>query len=830
MKISYNWLRGYIPTDLEPAVIADILTNIGLEVEGIETFESVKGGLKGVIIGEVLSCSPHPGADRLTITMVDLGMGSPVQIVCGAPNVAPGQKVPVARIGTTLYPGGESLTIKKAKIRGEESHGMICAEDELGLGDSHDGIMVLDPGAAKGTPAADYFGITADTIFEIGLTPNRIDAASHLGVARDLAAFLAQTGHVRLNRPSVESFTIDNRERVIPVEIEEKAGCRRYSGLTISGLTVKESPGWLKERLRSIGLTPINNVVDITNFVLQECGQPLHAFDADRVTGNRVIVKTLPGGTRFVTLDEEERTLLSTDLMICNEKEGMCIAGVFGGIRSGVTETTRNIFLESACFDPVYIRRTSRHHQLLTDASFRFERGSDPDITVWALKRAALLIREIAGGRISSDVVDVYPEPVGPFPVEITFKNVNRLIGNTIPPEVIHSILESLDIRVERQDEEGMVLSVPPFRVDVQREADIIEEILRIYGFNRIEVDHVLRSTISHTPRPDREKVVNLVSDTLTANGYFELKSNSLTRSVYYDTEEATDPGAVRLHNPLSQDLALMRKTLLYGGLEAIAYNINRKHPDLNFYEFGYCYFQDPGGGSGDRSGGGSGDRSSGPLAKFHEQLHLGIFLTGNTREGNWIQRAEPSSFYTLKSSVETVLDRLGIDPFGLEVADEENSNFSESLSFAAGGRHIVEYGKISPTLLDKFGIGQEIFAAEFNWENVMELLADQRIIFRPLPRFQVVNRDLSLMLDRSVTYRSLRSLAFRTEPDLLRNVTLFDVYEGDKIEAGKKSYALSFTLLDEEKTLTDKQIDRTMDNIARAFKKELGAVVRGKE
>jgi phenylalanyl-tRNA synthetase beta chain len=818
MKISYNWLRGYIPTDLDPAVIADILTNIGLEVEGIETFESVKGGLEGVVVGEVLSCTPHPGADRLTITQVDPGTGLPLQIICGAPNVAPGQKVPVAMVGATLYPGGQALTIKKTRIRGEESNGMICAEDELGLGDSHEGIMVLDPDVAAGTPASRYFGITTDTVFEIGITPNRIDAASHLGVARDLAAYLSQKVDVKLKRPSVEGFTVDNTSLVIPVEIVEKAGCRRYSGLTLSGVTVRESPGWLRERLRSIGLSPINNVVDCTNFVLHECGQPLHAFDASQVTGKRILVRTMPEGTRFVTLDGQERTLLSSDLVISNAQEAMCIAGVFGGIRSGVTENTRDIFLESACFDPVFIRKTSRHHQLLTDASFRFERGSDPDLTVWALKRAAVMIREIAGGSISSEVVDVYPEPVKPARVEITYENVNRLIGNRIQPDVICSILESLDIRVEHQDKKGLVLSVPPYRVDVLREADIIEEILRIYGFNRVEVDQTLRSTISHAPKPDREKMINLVSETLTANGFYELKSNSLTRTAYYDTAEGEDPGAVRLHNPLSQDLAVMRKTLLYGGLEAVSYNSNRKNPDLNLYEFGFCYYRDHSPDTGE------------PLAKFSEQLHLGIFLSGNSHAGNWMKPAEPSSFYLLKSYVELVLKRLGIDPDSLEEAGNVNGNLSEGVNLASGKIPLVEFGQVSPALLEKFDIGQEVFAAEFKWENVMRLAGTHSIRFRPLPRFQVVTRDLSLLLDRGVTYGSLRSLAFRTEPELLKKVTLFDVYEGEKIEQGKKSYALSFTLLDEEKTLTDKQIERTMNHIARAFEQQFGAIVRGKE
>ncbi|MCK4745901.1 MAG: phenylalanine--tRNA ligase subunit beta [Bacteroidales bacterium] len=816
MNISYNWLKEYIITDLPPEQVSDILTNIGLEVEGMESFQSVKGGLEGVVIGEVLTCKKHPNADKLTVTTVDVGQERPVQIVCGAPNVAAGQKVPVATVGVTLFPNAEGFTIKKAKIRGELSQGMICAEDELGLGNSHDGIMVLDPSAITGTSAATYFNIETDTIFEIGLTPNRIDAASHLGVARELAAYLKQQGEVKLNKPSLEGFGTDNQDLPVSIEIIEKAGCKRYSGLTITGLSVQESPDWLKSRLQSIGLTPINNVVDITNFVLHESGQPLHAFDAAQVKGHEVIVRTMPEGTKFTTLDEEERTLLASDLMICNAKDGMCIAGVFGGINSGVSQGTQDIFLESACFDPVYIRKTSKHHVLFTDASFRFERGSDPNMTVWALKRAAIMIKEIAGGNISSDVIDVYPEPVEDFKVEISFAHVNRLIGNPIKPDTIQSILESLEISVEQRDDRGMILSVPPYRVDVQREADIIEEILRIYGFNRVESGSGLQSTLSYSSKPDKEKVINQVSDLLTSGGFYEMKSNSLTRAAYYDSEERQDPEAVRLFNPLSQDLAVMRKNLLYGGLEAVAYNINRKHADLKLYEFGYRYHVDPA-HSGDHD-----------LDKFDEQLQLGIFLSGNARTGNWIQESGQSSFYELKSNVEKVLLKLGIDPFSLDSAGGENPDFAEMEVYSFRGKQVVEFGTVVPSLLNKFDIKQPVFAAEFNWDQVLNMLSDHRILFKSLPRFQEVTRDLSLMLDREVTYGSLRALAFRTEKKLLKKVTLFDVYDGDKIEKGKKSYALSFILLDEDKTLTDKQIDKTMLGLAKAFENEFGAVVRG--
>ncbi len=818
MKISYNWLNEYIQTSVPPAELSGILTNTGLEVEGIETFQTVKGGLEGVVVGEVLSCSKHPNADKLTLTTVDVGGEEPLQIVCGAPNVAAGQKVPVATVGTTLYPTDEGFTIRKSKIRGETSMGMICAEDELGLGTSHEGIMVLDGKAETGTPASEYFRIETDTVFEIGLTPNRIDAASHIGVARDLAAYFRQEGEVALSMPSVESFSTDNNDLEIPVEIEEPAGCKRYSGVTISGITVKESPRWLQNRLRSIGQTPINNVVDITNFVLHELGQPLHAFDAAMVTGNKVFVKTMPEGTRFTTLDEQERTLLGSDLMICNREEGMCIAGVFGGIRSGVTENTSAIFLESACFDPVYIRKTSKHHVLNTDASFRFERGSDPNMTVTALKRAAILIREIAGGTISSEIVDVYPDPVEDFRVEILFDHVNRLIGNPISPGTIQSILESLDMVVEERTPEGMVLRIPPYRVDVQREADVIEEILRIYGFNRVDIGSGLRSTLAYSAKPDKERVVNMVSDLLTANGFYEMKSNSLTRASYHDIDGEIDTSAVRLFNPLSQDLAHMRKNLLNGGLEAVVYNINRKNADLKLYEFGTCYFLGRDTADGDLVG------------KFHEKLRLGIFLTGRSTPAHWDHPSSENSFYTLKRYVETILLKTGIDPLSLETGAGSDSAYAESQVYMNSQDSLVEFGRVAQALLDQFDIKQEVYAAEFHWDLVLRLISEHRILFTPLPRFQPVTRDFSLLLDRGVTFESLRKLAFQTEKKLLQQVTLFDVYEGEKIQMGKKSYALTFKLLDEDKTLTDKQIDKTMMNLAKAFEREFGAQVRGME
>jgi len=815
MKISWNWLKEYIETDIEPAEAAKIFTSIGLEVEDMESFETVRGGLEGVVIGQVLSCVKHPNADKLSVTTVDLGSGEPVQIVCGAPNVAAGQKVPVATVGTMLYSGDEPFRIKEAKIRGEASFGMICAEDELGLGSSHAGIMVLDSNARIGMPAREYFGIEQDTVFEIGLTPNRIDSASHYGVARDLAAYLAQAGKGKLKKPEVDPFTADNDSLHIPVIVENPEACIRYSGLTLSGVKVTESPAWLRNRLLSIGLNPINNVVDITNFVLHEIGQPLHAFDAEKISGNEVHVRIPDKGTRFTTLDEKERELSGHDLMICNADEGMCIAGIFGGITSGVTENTKNIFLESACFSPVHVRKSARFHGLNTDASFRFERGSDPNITLWALKRAALLIKELAGGTISSTIEDVYPTPVEHFKVDISFRNIARLIGKEIPPTTIRSILQSLEIEIAREDELGMALLVPPYRVDVQREADIVEEILRIYGFNNVEIGEHLNSTLSYVDKPDKEKIINTISDLLSGLGFMEMKSNSLTRASWYSSNGEEDPKAVKLFNPLSQDLSHMRRNLVYGGLEALAWNINRKNPNLMLYEFGNCYEKDPE------------KVSANALDKYSENLRLGLFLTGNNNEGNWLLKGKPSGFFTMKGLVDLVLKRLGFDPMKLRLSPVESTYFSEGVACYQGEKMVVQFGIISKKLLDAADIKQEVIAAEFDWDLVLKLLRKHSVSFSPLPRVPAVQRDLSLLLDREVQYDALYKLAFKTEKRLLKEVGLFDVYEGEHIEAGKKSYALSFVLLDEEKTLTDQQIEKVMNNIAVAFEKELGAAVR---
>jgi len=814
MKISYNWLSDYIQPLPSPEKTSEILTSLGLEVESMEAYESIRGGLRGVVIGEVLSCEKHPNADKLTVCMVDLGKGEPVKVVCGAPNVASGQKVPVATIGTILYKGSESFKITRSKIRGIESEGMICAEDELGLGDSHLGIMVLDPSAIPGSPASGYFNITADHIYEIGLTPNRIDAASHYGVARDLAACLAQKGKVGLTKPSVDTFKIDNHSNTIPVEIADKQACYRYSGVTISGVRIMESPVWLKNRLKSIGLNPINNVVDITNFVMFETGQPLHAFDSGKITGGRVIVRTLPEGTKFTGLDGKERELSSDDLMICNTETGMCIAGVFGGYDSGVKEGTQNIFLESACFNPLYVRKTSRRHMLFTDSSFRFERGSDPNITVYALKRAAMLIMDLAGGEITSDIIDVYPELIRPKRVDLRYSNIDRLIGQKIDREIIRSILKSLDISVLDEKADGLEVEVATYRADVQREADVIEEILRIYGYNNIDLSRNLTSSLSFSTKPDKEKITNTVSNLLSNNGFIEIMSNSLTRSSYYEAEEGSDPELVRIYNPLSSDLNVMRKNLLYGGLEAIQYNTNHKNPDLKLYEFGNIYLN-------------TGKISENPLDKYYEEERLALFITGQKNEASWNTPGEKSNFFQLKSCVGMVLHRLGYLPEKLTYINTDHKALSEGLDCFEGKNRLARFGKVSQKLLHEFDLKNDVYFADMIWKNILAGVAGHKTTFRELPKYPEVKRDLSMMLDKTVKYEQVREISMKAEKKLLKRINLFDVYEGDKIPEGKKSYAVSYILRDDTKTLTDEQIDRIMDSIARSLEKELGAQIR---
>lgn len=815
MKISYNWLKNYINTELSVQEISKILTDTGLEVEGIEQFESVKGGLEGLVIGEVTSCKKHPDADKLSLTTVNIGNGKELPIVCGATNVAEGQKVVVATVGTKLYSGNEEFTIKKAKMRGEPSEGMICAEDEIGLGSSHEGIMVLDNSARIGMPAKEYFNIETDTVFEIGLTPNRIDGASHIGTARDLAAYLSQTKKTELIKPSIDQFKVDNHNLPIEIIVENTEACPRYTGLTISNVNVTSSPSWLQNKLKAIGLNPINNLVDISNFVLHETGQPLHFFDADQIEGNKVIIQTLAEGTPFVTLDEEERKLSAEDLMICNKNKGMCIAGVFGGIKSGVSANTKNIFIESAHFNPVYVRKTAKRHGLHTDASFRFERGSDPNITVYALKRAALLIKEIAGGEISSEIIDVYPKPVENYKVELTFRNLKRLIGKEIEKEKVKNILESLDIKIVNEDNEKLNLEIPTYRVDVLREADVIEEILRIYGYNNIEISEHVNSSLSYSQKPDKEKIQNTISDILTGNGFHEIMCNSLTKADYYNNLETLKPeNLVKIFNPLSQDLNVMRQTLLFGGLESVAYNRNRRNPDLKLYEFGNCYYLNK-----------SDDEN--PLKKYNEKQKLAIFITGNKNEESWIIKEKTTDFFYLKSYVENILDKLGFDINQINLDDASSDLFAEGIKYEYNHKQIVSFGSLNKKILKGFDIDSSVYFAEFSWNNVLKLIAKNNIRYTEIPKYPEVRRDLALLINKELKFSKIKELAYKTERKILKRISLFDVFEGEKLGADKKSYAVSFILQDENKTLADKQIDKIMNNLIRVFEQELGAQIR---
>jgi phenylalanyl-tRNA synthetase beta chain len=822
MKISYNWLKRYIDVDLPPGEVADLLTGCGLEVESVESYQSMKGSLEGVLIGEVLTCRKHPDSDHLTLTTVNIGYDQPLRIVCGAPNVMPGQKVPVATVGTTLFFNDKELTIKEAKIRGELSQGMICAEDELGLGTSHAGIMVLDPEAIPGTPAKDFFQIEDDVVFEIGLTPNRTDATSHIGVARDLAAVLNnqpgknRTEKVELILPDVSGFKPDNAARKTEIIIEDTKACPRYSGLTITNVTVRESPGWLRNRLSAIKARPINNIVDITNFILHETGHPLHAFDADKIAGNKVMVKKLPEGTHFVTLDEIERILSGQDLMICSEKEPMCIAGVFGGIDSGVTGQTRNLFLESAYFDPKTIRKTSKFHGLQTDASFRFERGADYDITVYALKRAALLIKEIAGGEISSDIIDVYPSPFTHPTVFLTWQNLDRLAGMVIERKTVSDILISLGIKILSETSEGLNLEIPAYKADVLREVDVIEEILRIYGYNNIGFTLAIKSSISFIDKPDREHIQNIVSDFLSFNGFFEIMNNSLTKSTYYEgNQEFRKKNLVTIFNPVSNDLDVMRQTLLFGGLESIVYNQNRKNSDIRFYEFGNVYLSD--------------QNSSGknPLAKFSEEKHLSLFLGGNIKKESWNSSECNADFYDMKGYVNSILAKTGVDVRLLSDENVSDDIIENGLAYFANKQQLVCFGKLKRGILDKFDCKEQIFYADFHWDLLLSILPQKDLQYREMPKFPEVRRDLALLLDKSVTFASIEKIAFETEKRLLKKVSLFDVYEGEKVSHDKKSYALTFILQDENKTLKDEEIDGIMNSLMRMFEEKLNAQIR---
>ncbi|MEL0645167.1 phenylalanine--tRNA ligase subunit beta [Olleya sp. Ti.3.14] len=809
MKISYNWIKQFIKIDWTPEQTSELLTDLGLEVEGLDLYQSVKGGLEGVVVGEVLTCVQHSNADKLKVTTVNIGQDQPVQIVCGAPNVAAGQKVPVATIGTTLYTEeGEAWTIKKGKIRGEESHGMICAEDELGLGKSHDGILVLPEDTVVGTPCADLFEVENDQVFEIGLTPNRADAMSHFGTARDLKAGLQQKGiNVELITPSVSAYHVDSRTLKIDVDVLNKELAPRYCGVTISGIKVETSPEWLQNRLKAIGLSPINNVVDITNYVLHDLGQPLHAFDASKITGNKVEVKTLPTGTKFITLDGVERELHEDDLMICNAEKPMCIAGVFGGIDSGVTEHTTNIFLESAYFNPVSVRKTAKRHGLNTDASFRFERGIDPKITEYALKRAALLIQEIAGGEITSDIADIYPNKIEDFQVRLSFDKVTKLIGQEIPTETIKSILTSLDIKINSVTETGLGLTIPAFRNDVTREADVIEEILRVYGYNNIETSSKLNASISNASRFEDYKLQNLVGNQLAAQGWFEIMANSLTSANYLTlTEQLKTEHNVEMLNPLSQDLGVMRQTLLFSGLEALSHNINRRQTNLKFFEFGKTYH--------DYNG------------TREEYKHLSLLVTGFKTEENWSNAPQvKTNFFYLKGIIASILERLGITRY--QESATTNDVFSEGLQLSIGRDTLVNFGVLKSKIAKHFDITQDVFYADFNWDTIIEVAKRNKIKFTAIPKYPEVRRDFALLLDQNVTFDSLQAIAKKTEKQLLKKVNLFDVYQGKNLPEGKKSYAVSFTFMDERQTLTDKVVDKIMNKLQNNFEKQLGAELR---
>lgn len=820
MKISYNWLKDYLQFNLSPQETADALTSIGLETGSVEEIQTIKGGLEGLVIGEVLTCIAHPNSDHLHLTTVNIGDdGTPLDIVCGAPNVAAGQKVVVATIGTTLYQGNDSFKIKKSKIRGKESFGMICAEDEIGIGTSHDGIMVLPADASVGTPAKKFFNVKSDFILEIDITPNRVDATSHFGVARDLAAYLKQAGKpFKLTKPSVEKFSIDKETGGIDIMVKNTKACPRYSGLTIRDVEVKESPDWLKNKLLLIGLRPINNIVDITNFVLYETGHPLHSFDANYITGDKVVVRTEPAKTKFITLDEEERELHENDLMICNAHEGMCIGGVFGGLHSGVTETTKDLFLESAYFHPTWIRKTARRHGLNTDSSFRFERGADPNNTVYALKRAAILIKELAGGKIEGEIRDFYPQPIKESRVKLMFEKVNTLVGKNIPKETIKSILESLEIEIEIETETTLTLRIPTYRVDVLRDVDVIEDILRIYGYNNVEISDSLKSNLSYqTPTNRKHTLQTLISEQLTANGFNEIMNNSLTKKMYYENNKTyIAPHCVSLVNPLSNDLSVMRQTLLFGGLESIAYNRNRKNNDLRFYEFGNCYFFDI-----------EKKREDKTLAEYSEEMHIALWMCGKRTSKNWTEAETQSSVFELKAHIENILKRVGITKNRVIFEPLENDIFTTAMNMRTHQQQLGYFGIISPKTCKAFDIDTDVFYSEMNWNMLLKETEKNALTFVEISKFPSVSRDLALLIDKDITFAHIERIARKSEKKILKEISLFDVYDGKNLPKGKKSYAVNFILQDNEKTLNDKQIDAVMRKIQQSLERELDAQLR---
>ena len=820
MNISYNWLKRYIETNLPAEEVARILTDIGLEVEGFEKIETVKGGLRGVVVGQVVTCTDHPDSDHLHVTTVDVGTGEPLQIVCGAANCRAGLKVLCATVGAVLYPNGgdEEFKIKRSKIRGVESLGMLCAEDELGIGPSHEGIVELPADAPVGMAAREYLRVEDDYLIEVGLTPNRVDAASHIGVARDLAAYLRSRGErTEVKWPDVSAFAVDNHDLPVAIRVENHEACPRYVGVTVSGCKIGPSPEWMQNCLRAAGINPKNNLVDITNFVLFELGQPLHAFDAAKIEGREVVVRTCAEGTPFVTLDGVERKLTDKDLMICSAERPMCIAGVFGGLDSGISETTTDVFIESAYFNPVWVRKTAKRFGLNTDSSFRFERGIDPNLQVYAAKRAALLMKELAGGTISSEITDICPVPAADFVFDVSFARINALIGKEIPQETVRTILAALEVKILSEHEGRLTVAVPPYRVDVQREADLIEDILRIYGYNNVEIPARVRSTLSYAPKPDRNRLVNLAADFLTDNGFTEIMSNSLTKGAYYEGLTACPPErCVRILNPLSADLNVLRQALLFNMLEAVCLNINHKNGDLKLYEFGNCYFYDE-----------AKRTEENHLAAYSEEYRLAIAVTGIATPQSWNTKPEKASFFTLRAVAEKLLRRFGIDIYALKSEPTQSDLFAEGLTMSLNGKELLQIGVVSGKLRRLTDVKQEVYYLEMNFDALVRSTKKHRIAAEELSKFPEVKRDLALLVDRDVTFAALRSVALATERKLLKNVSLFDVYEGDKLPAGKKSYALSFILEDKTRTLDDKTIERVMANLTRQFEQQCGAQVR---
>ncbi len=820
MNISYNWLKEYVDFDMTPDEVAAALTSIGLETGSVEEVQSVKGGLEGLVIGEVLTCEPHPNSDHMHITTVNLGTGDPVQIVCGAANVAKGQKVVVATIGTKLYDGDECFTIKKSKLRGVESNGMICAEDEIGIGTSHEGIIVLPSDVVPGTLAKDYYNIKSDYVLEVDITPNRADACSHYGVARDLYAWLLQNGHrATLRRPSVDAFKVNASEGGIDVVVENTEACPRYAGLEIRNVTVKESPEWLQNKLRTIGVRPINNIVDITNYILHAYGQPMHCFDADKIKGGKIIVRTCPQGTKFVTLDGVERELSDRDLMICDAEKPMCIGGVFGGLDSGTTEATKAVFLESAYFHPTWIRKTARRHGLSTDASFRYERGIDPNGVIYALKEAAILVKELAGGQIVSDVKDCYSSPIKDFPVELSYAYVNGLIGKEIPKETVKSIVTSLEMKIVNETSDGLSLLVPPYRVDVQRPCDVVEDILRIYGYNNVEIPSSLKSSLNVKSDEDQSvKLQNLVSEQLVGCGFNEILNNSLTAASYYEgLETYKSENLVHLMNPLSNDLCVMRATLLFGGLESIRYNANRRNADLKFFEFGHCYHFNAEKRNAEKI-----------LAAYSEEMHMGLWITGKRVCNSWAHPDEEASVYELKAYVMNIFRRLGVNFGGLVFGTLTNDIYSTALSVhTRGGKLLATLGVINKKIRKAFDIENDVYYADLNWKELMKAVKNNTVSYKEISKYPAVRRDLALLIDKQVSFGEIEKIAYETDRKLLKAVELFDVYEGKNLEAGKKSYAVSFLLQDENATLNDKQIDKIMQKLIVNLQNKLDAKLR---